>query len=132
MITILTMSNTERFILFGIVSLVLTIYVLVTWLPKWGKINNYNKILRIILFSSTITYGYYVFKIFQEWANTAKPYIGVGKMMHQQLEDIFINELTTNYVFTGSIILLVITGVLSYLAKDASKKEFPKEILKTK
>lgn len=122
MITILTMSNTERFILFGIVSLVLTIYVLKEWLPKWKLINNYNKILRIILFSSLITYSFYVFKIFQEWANTAKPYIGVGKMMHQQLEDIFMRELNTNNIFFGSIILVIITGILSCLVKDASKK----------
>jgi|GEM_PF-6921838 len=123
MLTILAMSNTERFILFGIVSLALTIYVLMTWLPKWKKIDTYNKILRIILFSSTITYGFYVFKIFQEWANTAKPYFGVGKMLHTQLEDIFVNELNTNNIFLGSIILIIITAILSYLVKDASRKK---------
>jgi len=125
------MSNTERFILFGIMSLALTIYVLKEWLPKWKVINNYNKILRIILFSSLIIYSFYVFKIFQEWANTAKPYIGVGKMMHQQLEDIFMNELNTNHIFFGSIILVIITGILSFLVKDASKKNnVMKETLK--
>ncbi|REC40506.1 hypothetical protein [Chryseobacterium sp. 5_R23647] len=123
MITILTMSNTEKFILFGIVSLALTIYILMTWLPKWKKVNIYNKILRIILFSSTISYAFYVFKIFQEWANTAKPYIGVGKMMHTQLEDIFIKELNTNNIFLGSIILIITTGILSYLVKDAGRKK---------
>lgn len=132
MITILTLSNTERFVLFGVVSLALTMYVLITWLPKWNKINNYNKVLRIILFSSIITYSFYVFKIFQEWSNTAKPYIGVGKMMHIQLEEIFIKELETNNVFIASIILTIIAAVLSYFVKDASKKEFQKEILKMK
>ncbi|WP_159479792.1 hypothetical protein [Chryseobacterium sp. 18068] len=125
------MSNTERFILFGIISIVLTVYVLISWLPKWGKTNNYNKILKIILFSSTIIYAFYVFKIFQLWANSAKPYIGVGKTIHGQLEDIFINELTTNYVFTGSTILLIITGILSHLVKDISIKNSSKEMLKT-
>jgi Ca2+/Na+ antiporter len=126
------MSNTERFILFGIMSLINVIYVFVKWFPTWNKINIYNKIIRIILFSSVITYAYYLFKIFQEWVNTAKPYIGIGKMIHVQLAEIFLKEVQTNYIFLGSIILTIITAVLSYYIKDEIKKDFPKEMLKTK
>lgn len=130
--TILLMSNTGRYIPFGILCLVLIVYVLIAWLPKWKNLNNYNKILRVVLFTSIITYFFYVFKIIQEWTNSAKLHIGVGKMMHKQLEEVFIKELETNNIFIGSIILLVITWVLSYFVKDVGRNNFPKEILKTK